>query len=104
MNSGATPSLRVEQALRLLPDVDALAPLRAFLISSSRLQASAQPYQTVGKRYVNSTDLKELVPQAIAQVTEHLAALYEAAVDALEAEERADMAGTVRAFLRAGRR
>ena len=104
MSPTAGPSLRVEQALRLLPDVDALAPLRAFLISTSRLRASAEPYQTVGKRYVNSIDLKELVPQAIAQVTEHLASLYEAAVEALEAEERGDMAGTVRAFLRAGRR
>lgn len=103
MNRGTDlPPLRVEQALRLLPDVDALAPLRAFLISTSRAQPPAEPYQTVGKRQVDTADLRHLVPNAMARVTDHLGTLYEAAVEALEGEQSGDLAITVRALLRAG--
>ena len=96
------PPLRVEQALRLLPDVDALTPLRALLVSRSRARPSAEPYRTVGKRFVQTTDLAELVPRAVARVSEHLAALYQAAVEGLEADQRDDLAAAVRALLRAG--
>jgi tetratricopeptide (TPR) repeat protein len=92
----------VEQALRLLPDVDALGPLRAFLLSTSQDGEEAEPYRTVGKRYLQPADLRVLVPQAAAQVGAHLTALYFAAVDALEAEQRDDPAGAVRALLAAG--
>lgn len=98
------PPLRVEQALRLLPDVDALMPLRAYLISSSRARASAEPHRTVGKRYVQPDDLRELVPEALRQVKEHLEVLYSLAVEALEAEQRDDMPAAVRALLEAGER
>ena len=101
------PPLRVEQALRLLPDIDALAPLRAFLISSSRsrplgARTSDEQDRTVGKRYLQPTDLRERIPQAIALVAEHLGQLYQAAVEALEQEQRGNMSGAVRALLRAG--
>ncbi|HEU5465724.1 MAG TPA: hypothetical protein VFU75_02480, partial [Gemmatimonadales bacterium] len=50
-------SLRVERALRLLPDLEALTPLRALLVATSRADAGAQwassgPYLTLGKRAV----------------------------------------------------
>lgn len=104
--AGRAP-LRVEQALRLLPDVDALAPLRAFLISSSRPRqadtwATAEHYSTVGKRLVQPADLRARLPQATARVAEHLTALYGAAVDALESEQRGDLSGAVEHLLRAG--
>jgi tetratricopeptide (TPR) repeat protein len=92
----------VEQALRLLPDVDALSPLRAFLLATSHGGEEAAPYRTVGKRYLQPADLRALVPRAAAQVGAHLTALYQAAVDALEAEQRDDPAGAVRALLAAG--
>ena len=98
------PPLRVEQVLRLLPDIDALAPFRAFLVSMSRARTSSEPYRTVGKRFVHPSHLRELVPQAIERVSEHLAQLYAAAVEALEAQERGDLPAAVRAFLRAGER
>ncbi len=98
------PPLRVEQALRLLPDVDALVPLRAYLISSSRARASAEPHRTVGKRYVQPDDLRELVPEALLRVREHLEALYRLAVEALEAEQRDDLGAAVSALLEAGER
>jgi tetratricopeptide (TPR) repeat protein len=100
--TGPPPALRVEQALRLLPDVDALAPLRALLVSRSRARPSEEEYRTVGKRFVQPTDLGDLVPRAVARVSEHLAALYQAAVAALEADQRDDLPTAVRALLRAG--
>jgi tetratricopeptide (TPR) repeat protein len=96
------PALRVEQALRLLPTVDALSPLRAFLISSSRARSSAEPHGTVGKRHVQPDDLRDLMPRALKQITEHLGSLYDAALAALEAEQKGDETGAVRALLRAG--
>lgn len=98
-----TPLL-VEQALRLLPDVDALMPLRALLVSASRTPGSGEPYQTVGKRQVQPPDLRTLGPQAVARVTAHLEALYGAAVEALEADRRGDLPAAVAALIRAGRR
>ncbi len=105
MTHGADlPALRVEQALRLLPDVDALAPLRAFLVGASRAASRAEPYRTVGKRVVPSADLRQIVPRALGRVTEHLGVLYEAAVVAIEAEQRGDLPAVVEALLRAGAR
>jgi tetratricopeptide (TPR) repeat protein len=94
--------LQVEQALRLLPDVDALAPLRAFLVSTSRGRDATQPYRTVGTRLLLPADLTHAVPRAIARVTEHLRALYDAAVEALQAEQEDDLPAAVASLLRAG--
>jgi len=99
--AGSAP-LRVEQALRLLPDVDALVPLRAFLVSNARVKRASDPYATFGKRHVYPTDLKDRLPDAVARVAEHLAVLYQAAVDALEAEQAHDTTGAARALMRAG--
>lgn len=82
--------------------MDALAPLRAFLVSTSRSRASAEPQETVGKRYIQGGDLTDLVPRAVARVSEHFAALYGCAVEALEAEQHGDLGAAVRALLRAG--
>src|SRR5262245_40743022 len=87
------PPLRVEQALRLVPDVEALAPLRALLLSCSRqdeahVWASSSPYLTVGKRLVESSELERQLPQALDREREHLARLYQSVISALEAEQR----------------
>jgi tetratricopeptide (TPR) repeat protein len=101
------PTLRVEQALRLLPDVDALTPLRAFLISTSRSSEpdawdTAEPYRTVGRRFLRLADLRRRIPEALSRAQSHLAALYEAVLEALELERAGNMPGAVRALLRAG--
>jgi len=95
--------LRVEQVLRLLPDVDALMPLRRYLVSSSQAQPATEPHRTVGKRHVQPGDLRDFIPQAIATATAHLRALYESAVVAIEAEQVGDFPDVVRALLRAGK-
>ena len=101
MSYGSSP-LRVEQVLRLLPDVDALMPLRRHLVSTSQAQPETEPHRTVGKRFVQPGDLREFMPQAIAAVSAHLRSLYEAAIEAIEAEQGGDFPGVVRALLRAG--
>ncbi len=110
MNRGAIPSrppLRVEQALGLLPDIEALAPLRALLLAASRPDEQAQwsssgPYLTVGKRAVLPAELRQRMSQVLEEVQGHLGALYAAYVDALACQERADGAGAVAALGHAG--
>lgn len=100
------PPLRVEQALRLLPDLDALVPLRALLIATSQSldpgTSPGWPDRTVGKRRLELEQLRDRLPQAIARVASHFTALYEAAVGALEAEQRGDLASAVRELVRSG--
>jgi tetratricopeptide (TPR) repeat protein len=106
--ASAQPHLRVEQALRLLPDVDGLAPLRAFVVSLSTARtpgawAGGEPNRTIGKRSLDPADLRARVPQVVARVTGQVTALYDAAVDALECERRGDLSKAVRALVRAGK-
>lgn len=101
--------LRVEQALRLVPDLEALEPLRGLMLSASRPPegdrwGSAAPYFTVGKRMVWPVDLRERRRQVLRQFTEHLASLYEAVLEVLEGEQRGDIAAAVRALLGGGER
>jgi tetratricopeptide (TPR) repeat protein len=101
------PPLRVEQALRLLPDVEDLAPLRGFVVSLSSSRspgawAAAEPNRTIGKRTLDPTALRARVPQVLNHVTGRAAVLYAAAVDALESEQSGDLSQAVRALVRAG--
>lgn len=104
---GSLAPVRVERALRLLPDSEALLPLRALLISVSRpderqMWSSSGPYLTLGKRGVQPDDVRRRLGNAIQRVTAHVEALYSAHLEALECEQRRDGAGVVNALLRAG--
>ncbi|HWC72594.1 MAG TPA: tetratricopeptide repeat protein [Gemmatimonadales bacterium] len=104
---GMQPPLRVEQALRLLPDVDELAPLRGFVVSLSSSRGpegwmAAEPNRTIGKRTLDPSALRARVPQVLSHVTGRVAALYDAAVAALESEQSGDLSQAVRALVRAG--
>lgn len=106
-----TPELgpvRVEKALSLLPDLEALAPLKGLLVSLARadertLWSSSGPYLTLGKRGVRPEELRRHLARAFHQITEHLHALYTAYVDALDAQQRAQAAEVVGALVKAGR-
>jgi tetratricopeptide (TPR) repeat protein len=103
-----SPVPRVEQALTLLPDVEALAPLRALILSASRPDERAQwsslgPFLTVGKRAVDPTELRQRMAPILGRVQEHLSALYDAYVEALDCQRRRDGAGAVAALRQAGR-
>ena len=100
--------MRVEQALELLPDLEALAPLRALLFSISRtddrgMWASAGPYLTVGKRDVSPPDLRRQLSRAVRAVSEHVHALFTHYVDALAHQQAGDSGDAVAALLAAGR-
>ncbi len=100
--------MRVEQALRLLPNLEALMPLRGLLLSSARPDERVQwgsggPYLTIGKRDVEPGELERSMGPVLAGVAEHIAALYKAYVEALERQERNDARGAVTALVGAGR-
>ena len=101
-------ALRVEQALRLLPDVEDLASLRGFAVSTASRGTKREPWgagepnRTVGKRTIDHAALRAEVPQLLNRVTSRVAFLYEAAVDALESEQNGDLADAVRALVRGG--
>ena len=102
------PPVLVEKALGLMPELEALEPLRALLIAVSRadegaLWSSSGPYLTLGKRGVQPDELRRRMPQAFHRIAEHLQVLYRAYVDALESQQQGDAAGAVAALLRAGR-
>ena len=104
----ALPPLRVEKALGLLPDLEALEPLRSLLVSISRLDEralwpSSGPYLTLGKRGVRPEELRHRIPQVFHRIAGHLEALYTAYVEALECQQRGDGVGVVQALLTAGR-
>jgi len=105
--SPATTALRVEQALRLLPVVDDLAPLRGCVVSLSSSRSpeawrAVEPNRTVGKRSLDSTALRARIPQVLNRVMGRMAYLYDAAVDALESEQSGNLSQAVRALMRAG--
>jgi tetratricopeptide (TPR) repeat protein len=100
--------VRVEQALRLLPNLEALMPLRGLLLSSARPDERVQwgsggPYLTVGKRDVEPGELARSMGPVLISVGQHIAALYGAYVEALERQERNDASGAVTALVGAGR-
>jgi tetratricopeptide (TPR) repeat protein len=99
--------VKVEQALRLLPSLEAMAPLRSLLLSVSRTDertrwASAGHYLTVGKRSVEADDLRERLDALLGQITAHLRGLYRTVVEAIEAQGRGDALAAIAALRRAG--
>lgn len=95
-------AVRLEVALRLLPDLDALAELRESLVRSSHLRILDEPDGTVGKRRVDAADLDRLLPDAVAIATQHNTQLYQMAVAAVDRLRRGDLSGAVHALLDAG--
>lgn len=106
--SSPLPPVRVEKALELMPELEALAPLRALLISIARpderaLWSSSGPYLTLGKRGVDPDELRRRLPQALHRIAEHVHVLCKTYVEALEARQRGDAAAVVGALVRGGR-
>jgi tetratricopeptide (TPR) repeat protein len=100
--SDASPQIRLEEALRLLPNLDSLAELRESLVRRSRLRSASEPEATLGKREIHAVDLQPLLRDAVEQSTGHLTRLYEVAIDALNSLQRLDHPSAVRSLLQAG--
>ncbi|MGH7546526.1 MAG: tetratricopeptide repeat protein, partial [Gemmatimonadota bacterium] len=109
LSEGVARPLRVEQALRLVPELEVLAPLRALLVSTSqpddaRAWASSGPYRTVGKRHLELAGLRREASPLLRRIGEHVSALYESVVEALEKEVRGEGSDAIRALVRGGER
>ncbi|MFI5401366.1 MAG: hypothetical protein ACHQ1G_00295 [Planctomycetota bacterium] len=99
----------MEQALRLVPPLEMLAPLRALLFSVSRpderrMWSSSAPYLTLGKRGIVPSDLRSGLDTLLRKVTGHVAEQYAAALTVFDRFQRGDAAEAVAALLDAGRR
>ncbi|HEU4988954.1 MAG TPA: tetratricopeptide repeat protein, partial [Gemmatimonadaceae bacterium] len=100
--------MKVGHALRLLPSLEAVFPLRSLLLASAEpdtrdVWGGSSSYRTVGLHEVDSGELRRQFAAGFRTVTAHLDALYTAFADAMDAEDRDDHAGAVRRLLDAGR-
>lgn len=100
--------MRVEQALRLLPGLEALGPLRGLVLASSAPDessrwGSAAPYLTVGKWNLSVDQIRRSIPTLLERISLHLSHLYHHYADALAREQEGDMNGVVEHLLRAAR-
>jgi tetratricopeptide (TPR) repeat protein len=100
--------VKVEQALRLLPTLEAMGPLRGLVLASSfpdeaARWGSAAPYLTVGKWGVSSERLRHAIPAMLAKITTHLSTLYQCYADALDADAAGDLPMAVGHLLTAAR-
>lgn len=102
-----TKPVRVERALRILPAVEAVEPLRALLVSTPRADeqsrwSSSGPYLTVGKHGVHVELLRQRVDDLLPRLTEHLRTLYNAYIGAVAAMEADDGAAAVASLAEGG--
>ena len=98
---GAT-RFRLEEALQLLPDFEALEELRSQLLRASRPEHLHAPDATFGKRRLLAVDLEQLLPDALSRKTQQVSRLYSVAITALGALQLGDHASTVAALIQAG--
>lgn len=104
-----TPPLRVEQALRLVPALESLAPLRSLVVTVSRPDemrawSSSAAYMTMGKRGVEPSELKSRLGILLQRVAHQLAEQYEAAISVIDRCQRGQTAEAVAILLGAGAR
>jgi tetratricopeptide (TPR) repeat protein len=100
--------LKVEQALKLLPPIEALTPLRFLLLSNARgddrvVWEGSGAYRTVGKRDIQTRELRRQMGAMLEKVARDRYESYDAYVDALDCMQEGDRAGAVAQLLRAGR-
>ena len=100
--------MRVEQALRVLPGLEALAPLRGLLFASAVSEqgdwATTAQSLTVGKRELSSGEMRQKLSHVLDRVVAHYAMLYDAFVRAIECLERGEEAGATRCLREAAAR
>jgi tetratricopeptide (TPR) repeat protein len=100
--------VKVGQALRILPALEAVFPLRSLLLASAHSApqdawGSGGPYLTIGKHDVDSAELRSQFGISFRALTTHLSALYNAFADALDLLDREEHPAAVERILDAGR-
>jgi tetratricopeptide (TPR) repeat protein len=100
--------VKVEHALRILPRLEALLPLRELLLSTSASEhggwAGSARNLTIGRREVAPGKLRRGIAQGIERSSAHLTALYECYVRAVEAIESDRHPAAAAELLKAGLR
>jgi tetratricopeptide (TPR) repeat protein len=94
--------------LRHLPPLEALTPLRLLLLSNARgddrvVWASSGAYRTIGKRDIETGELRRQMGVMLRQLARDRFDSYHAYADALDCMQEGDRAAAVAHLLRAGR-
>ncbi len=100
--------MKVGQALRILPALEAVFPLRSLLLASAHAApqdawGSGGPYLTIGKHDVDSAELRNQFALGFRALTTHLSTLYTSFADAIDLIDRKEHAAAVERILDAGR-
>lgn len=101
--------MKVGHALRILPSLEAVFPLRSLLLASAHTApqdewGSGGPYLTIGKHDVDSAELRRQFAVSFRALTAHLSDLYNAFADAIDLIDRGEASAAVERLLDAGRR
>jgi len=94
--------LRVERALRLIPDLEELTPLRALISAVSLTSSNRSPYDTVGKRFLDPAELRRLEPQVVQEAAAAISSVLHASIAVLELEQARDREAAIQALIEAG--
>ncbi len=99
--------LLVERALALIPDSEEFLPLSDAVIGTSRVDsdkvwARSGAYATVGKRVVDASRLRELVPRLAERARERLEGLFTLVLQAIQEQEAGNAAAAAGTLVRAG--
>ena len=99
--------MKVEQALQLIPPLEALTPLRFLLLSNARgddrvVWEGSGAYRTVGKRDVQTGELRRQIGTMLQQVARDRSDCYDAYADALDCMEEGEGPDAVTHLIRAG--
>lgn len=100
-------NLLVERALAVVPDSEEFLPLSDAVIGSShidydKLWARSSAYATLGKRIVDPGKLAQLIPGLVEKAQERLRDLFTLIVEAIEQQQRGDLATAAATLIRAG--
>lgn len=98
--------MKIDEALRVLPVVEALGPLRAVLLSHATSSGAAwdseAAYQTIGRRDVAPKEVRSHLDALIPRARDHLAELWSRYLAALEHLDAGEGGRAVDELLRSG--
>lgn len=100
-------TLRVEQALDLVPDLDDLLPLRDALIGASRgderlAWTASEAYVTLDTRLADPDALEALIPELVEASARRLEGVYRRVAEALRLAQQGDEAAAAASLVAAG--
>lgn len=100
-------ALLVERALTLIPDAEELLPFVDAVVGTSRPDTSrawsrSGVYATLGKRIVDTAQLRDRLPHLVDRSRERIEQLYSLVLEALEEQQAGNPAQAARVLVRVG--